>query len=411
MQRVRMSLEYFKDFDWCPEVVTVAEEFSDAVKDELLVQSIPKDIVVHTVKALSKKWTSKIGLGSIALRSLIFYRKEVDRLLKNKKYHLIYFSTTQFPVCILGAYWKKKWNIPYVIDMQDPWHSDYYKDKPKYERPPKYWFSYNLNKMLEPIAMREVGGLISVSGAYIDTLKSRYHVLNSKPSAVITFGAYDRDLTVVVKNSDKLDSFIKRKDDIYNLAYVGRGGKDMHKALTIWFNAFKKGIETFPDIFNKFIINFIGTSYAPKGQGIPSILPLARELGLQDFVKEHTDRIPFYEGLKTLATADALLVPGSDDSSYTASKLYPYIQAKKPLIGIFHPMSSAITILEDCKAGEVLTLDVSEGEAFNVISQFIIKVFNGSYVNDTNWSNFEKYTAKEMTRNQVGLFNEVLGQA
>jgi hypothetical protein len=74
----------------------------------------------------------------------------------------------------LGAYWKKKHGIPYVIDMQDPWHSDYYKNKPKAERPKKYWISYRLNKYFEPIAMKNVDGLISVSKAYIDTLKQRY---------------------------------------------------------------------------------------------------------------------------------------------------------------------------------------------------------------------------------------------
>ena len=92
-------------------------------------------IKIHQVKAFNKKWTSKFGLGSIALRSLWFYRKKVNQLLKKGHFDLIYFSTTQFPVCILGASWKKRFQIPYVIDMQDPWFSDYYENKPKEQRP------------------------------------------------------------------------------------------------------------------------------------------------------------------------------------------------------------------------------------------------------------------------------------
>ena len=151
-----MSLPYFKQFDWEAEIVTVKSVYSDLVKDSLLIKSIPKDIKVHNVKALSKKWTSRFGLGSIALRSLWFYFTYVSKLLSSQHYDLIYFSTTQYPVCILGLYWKKRFKVPYVIDIQDPWHTDYYNNKPKSERPPKYWFSYRLNKLLEPIALKTV---------------------------------------------------------------------------------------------------------------------------------------------------------------------------------------------------------------------------------------------------------------
>src|ERR1700761_6102280 len=156
MHRVRMSLPYFKQFGWEAEVVTVDESYSQITKDELLLQSVPPEITIHKVKALNKKVAARLGLGNIALRSLWFYRQKVNAILKEKKVDLVYFSTTQFPVCVLGAYWKRKFGIPYVIDMQDPWHSDYYKDKPKQQRPPKYWFSYRLNKYLEPKAMRHV---------------------------------------------------------------------------------------------------------------------------------------------------------------------------------------------------------------------------------------------------------------
>src|ERR1700749_231070 len=118
MQRIRMSLPYFRNFGWDAEVVTVDPQYSEMVKDELLLQSIPGDIKIHQVKAFDKKWTSKLGLGSLALRSLRFYKKKVNQLLSADKFNLIYFSTTAIPACILGSYWKKKFNIPYVIDMQ-----------------------------------------------------------------------------------------------------------------------------------------------------------------------------------------------------------------------------------------------------------------------------------------------------
>jgi len=69
MQRVRMSLSYFTENGWDAEVVMVDERYSDMQWDNLLLQSVPSNIKIHKVKALAKKWTSRFGLGSIALRS------------------------------------------------------------------------------------------------------------------------------------------------------------------------------------------------------------------------------------------------------------------------------------------------------------------------------------------------------
>ena len=104
MQRIRMSLPYFKQFNWAADLVVVDDKYSEMIKDELLLQSIPSDVNIYKVDALSKKITSKVGLGSLALRSMWYYLKTVNRLLKATKYDLIYFSTTQFPVTILGSY-------------------------------------------------------------------------------------------------------------------------------------------------------------------------------------------------------------------------------------------------------------------------------------------------------------------
>jgi hypothetical protein len=54
MQRVRMSLPYFASFGWEAEVVMVNEDYTDIVKDDLLLQSIPPGIKIYKVKALKK---------------------------------------------------------------------------------------------------------------------------------------------------------------------------------------------------------------------------------------------------------------------------------------------------------------------------------------------------------------------
>ena len=103
-----------------------------------------------------------------------------------------------------------------------------------------------------------------------------------------------------------------------------------------------------------------------------------------------------------------LLIPGSDDPAYTASKLYPYILTKKPILGLFHPKSSAISILKETNSASVCNLNDTTEIIYKNLSELLQGVNDGSYENKTNWEAFEKYTAKEMTRRQVEVFEEVI---
>ncbi|RYE20800.1 MAG: hypothetical protein EOP42_26895, partial [Sphingobacteriaceae bacterium] len=312
-QRIRMSLPFFKDFGWEAEVVCVNEKYTDLPKDDLLLQSIPADCIVHQVAAFSKKTTSKLGLGSLALRSLWFYYKTVMLLLQAKNYDLVYFSTTEFPVCILGRYWKKRFGVPYVIDMQDAWHSDYYQHKPKHERPKKYWFSYRLHRFLEPLAMQKCDGIISVSQAYIDVLHQRYPQLKSKPNAVIPFGAFEKDFEIARKNDAACLPAIQPKTDKVQIVYVGRGGADMQRAAELIFEVLKEALQEDTETFGRLHFNFIGTSYASENQARKTIVPVAAKSGLENLVTEITGRLAYYNTINTLLAADALLIIGSDD--------------------------------------------------------------------------------------------------
>jgi hypothetical protein len=406
MQRVRMSLPYFKQFGWYAEIVTVDPVYSEIVRDDLLLQSIPAGTKIHQVGAFNKSWTSKFGLGSLALRSLWFYRKKVNQILKKENFDLIYFSTTEFPVCILGGYWKRRFGVPYVIDMQDPWHSDYYEDKPRHERPRKYWFSYRLNKYLEPLAMKRADGLISVSEDYIDDLKTRYPVIKNIPAATITFGAFASDLAIADANRSQFNPLLDPQ--FTNIVYIGRGGADMQQAISVLFKALRNGLDNEPQIFNKIKVYFIGTSYAPNGQGKPTILPLAEQFGVDNSIVEITERISYYHTLITLQQADALFIPGSDDPKYTASKIYPYLLTPKPLLAIFNSQSSAVSILREYGVKHVYSYDSNkdaDAEIYNFLKQVVDR---GVKVDDYNAAAIKKYSAENMAAEQCRLFEAVL---
>lgn len=407
MQRVRTSLPYFKEFGWDAEVVTVDESYSPLPTDHLLLQTVPDYIKVHKIKALNRKWTSKLGLGSLALRSLWFFYAQVNRLLKQTRFDLVYFSTTQFPVCVLGAYWKKRFGIPYVIDMQDPWHSEYYQDKPKEQRPPKYWFSYRLNKMLEPIALKHADGLIAVSANYIYNLKTWYPEIKAIPADTITFGAFAPDLAIALKHEHSFEPLLSKNH--INIVYVGRGGYDMHKAIRSVLEVFKQLLLQNEDLYGKLKFYFIGTSYAPAGQGKTTILPLAQELGVQQSVVEVTNRISYFHTLATLQQAHALFIAGSDDPDYTASKIYPYLLSKKPLLAVFNEKSSAVGIIkQSAPKASVYTIPANDAATQAGIGALLSAWAQGSFDPVETTPEFEKYSAKQLTLKQGELFAEVL---
>lgn len=404
MHRVRQSLPYFKKYGWAPTVLYVAPEHVEMAKDALLLKALPTDIDYIAVTAYATTYTRKVGLGNLGLRAFWQLYKAGNKLLQDKSFDLVYFSTTVFACMPLGRLWKHKFNIPFVIDMQDPWRNDYYLTVPKEQQPPKFWFAYRLNKTLEKFTIPKVDGLLSVSKGYIDTLKSRYPNIKSIPEKILTFGAAIKDIEFIERT--KIESSIVFNKDQVNFVYVGRGGHDMAKSLSTIFQAFKSGLSK-NENFKTVKFYFIGTSYAADGLGQPTIEPLAEQLGIANYIEEITDRKPYFEVLSLLKAADVIIIPGSEDANYTASKLYPNILVKKPLLCVFHSNSSVVQIVENLNAGEVVIFDHPNAVA-NCLQKIELITKKLPYQPDTNWKEFEPFTAESMTKKQCDFFDHVL---
>jgi len=410
MHRVRQSLPYFREMGWDPTVVATEPEFVEMGQDENLLNTIPDYVPVHRLKALSPLWTRKIGLGNLGLRSLYHLYDWGKKHLKTNKYDLIYFSTTAFPVMTLGRHWKKEYDIPFIIDMQDPWRNDYYLSVPKNQRPPKFKMAYTLDKWMESWTMKKVDGIVSVSDGYPRTLRERYENIPENHCKVIPFGGSQLDFDIIEK-LDLTNPLFDEKDKNINLVYIGRGGHDMAFALKGIFGALKIGLEKDYSLYSRIRMYFVGTSYAVDGHGLKTIEPIAEDIGIKDQVIEITDRLPYFQAINILKQADGLIVPGSNDSQYTASKLYPYLLANKPLVAAFHNESSVVKILQETNAGKVVSFsNTTDPETYKVrfFQEFDIMLRNLPFKPQTNWQAFEPYSAKEMTRKQVELFDKII---
>jgi hypothetical protein len=408
-QRVRMALSHFREFGWEPIVLAVDPGCSENSRDDSLLSTIPADVEIHRVRALPVSVTRRVGLGNLALRSLPYLRTKGGQLLSTRSFDLVFFSTSMFPVMSLGPIWLKKFGVPYVLDFQDPWLSDYYKGSSL--KPPggkiKYAFSNMLGRALEPRVVRGAAHILVVSTAYPDLLRARYSELNGKPFTVLPFAASETDFEFAQASETSHDIFAKN-DGFIHWVYAGAAGAIMEKSIRSFFTALQSTMEQEPQLTKGLKIHFVGTDYAEGSRARKTVEPIAAEFELNGIVDERTDRLPFLTTLRLLRDADALLLFGSDDPSYTASKIFPYIMARKPLLVLVHEKSSVCDIVRKTQAGTLITFNDNDNLA-ETAARIKTQWFSSQPVAAaTDWKEFERYTARSMTASLCSVFDEAI---
>ena len=413
MQRVRMSLPYYRQYGWEPTVLTVRPEDVETVKEPDLLATLPPDARIVACAALPVRWTRRFGVGSLALRSMRALDRVGSELLRGDRFDLVFFSNTQFLTFTLGARWRRRFGVPYVIDVQDPWRTDYYERKGS-RRPPggwKYQFARVQARLLEPRAYRRAAGVMSVSEQYLADIRGRYPDFDS-PTDVIPFGASQRDLACA-RNVSAPVNFSRAGGEIHFL-YTGASGPVMPHALTILFDALRGYRARAADNARRLRFHFCGTSYVAPGQGRMTVMPLAEQCRVADLVDEIPHRLGHLESMRLQGQADVLLLPGSSDLAYSPSKIYPYFLSGKPMLGMVFRESVMERVLEELNCAHLVRFRENEpkDEAHVALQRFFDLALDGfppgtlPMRNDALFN--ERYLAESLTKRQCALFERAL---
>lgn len=409
MHRVRQVLPYLREAGWEPTVLAVEPNEVEAPQDPLLLRTIPDDVEVVRVGAVPIRWTRRLGVGSLEARSILSLAQAGDALLRERAFDLVFFSTAAAGVSVLGPRWLRRHGTPYMIDLHDPWYSRYY-DRHADMTPPggrfKYTVSNEISRRLEPYVLRRAAHVVSVSPAYPRELAERYPWFAEDRATVLPFGAPEADFAALRRQP--VPNVIFAPDDgLVHWVYTGATGHMMALSLSALFRALAAARAADPATYDRVRLHFVGTSYAPGDRGEKTVEPIAAEHGVADLVQEQPRRIPYFEALQCLLDAHALLVPGSDDPGYTASKVYPYVLARKPLLAIFHEASTVIDVLRQSESGVVVPFgdDASPEAVAEEVRRAWFKAQAWADPPEADWGAFEPFTAREMTRRLAAAFD------
>ncbi len=412
---MRLALPHLNEHGWTAEILAVRAEDVEGVADPDLAAALPAGIVVHRVPAWSPRRTRAMGWGSLARRAYGNLKRKGDALLATGRFDLVFFSTTQFGVLPLGPYWKRRHGVPYVLDFQDEWVSSYYDEHPGIVPPGgrfKYGVARALARLQEPGVVREAAEIISVSPAYNLRLRTRHPRLEGGRMHGLPFGGAPEDFDRLARHP-VAQTIFDPADGRRHAVCVGRGGDDMRRAAHAFFLALRRALDGGAIAPDEWRVHFIGTSYAPAARAKPSFLPLAEEHGLESMVTEHPGRIPYFTALQCLRDADALFVPGSDEAGYIASKIFPCLLARRPLLAVFHEGSGAVSILRETRAGTVVTFasETSPEEIAERIFRewWLPRAFEK--IPETDPAAFGPHSAAEMTRRLAGIFSSAANKA
>ncbi len=386
VHRARLISNFLPDFDWHPVILTVKHTYYEEKSDFDIVKTVAStsEIIYTDAQPVRKPRI----IGDIGLRAFKYLKKEALKIIKEKKIDFIWIPIPSFYVAVLGRILHDKTGIPYGIDYIDPWVRDISNRKNI-----RSVLSNMLARILEPYAVKKAALISGVSKAYYQSVIKR-NFKNRKPVDVaMPYGFDPNDHKIVLENINyPWDTCKNCKPLVYAGAFLPLSGYFTE----LLFKSIKK-LRDKGNIDPQIKLFFIGTgNYTHK-----SITRYAQETGIEDLVVEIRNRFPFLHILNFLSQAHGVLVIGSTEKHYTASKIFQSVLSKRPVFSVFHAESSAVQILKECNADQYTVKYLPEQDE-KVFFEQIEQIFHNFIKQKNNWqpdlSKLNKYSAKESAR-------------
>ena len=343
--RVRLLAPHLPAAGWSPTVLTVQPSAYEGRLDPDLAALVPPAVRIERADAWPAAITRRAGLGDLGVRAFTGLHRACRSLLARERFDALFITIYPTYPALLGPLLKRRFSLPFVLDYQDPWVGAWghtvgggANGRPDW----KSRASRQIGVWLEPRALDAADALVAVSQGTLDAIVERIPSAARVPHDVIPLGFDAADFTHVDGRRAAVAGFDSR-DGLVHLCYVGTLLPTGVGTLRVLLRGLERARREDPNA-SRLRLHFVGTSNQ-SASATYRVRPVADECGVADVVSETPGRVDYLDALAVLTQASGILLLGSSEPHYTASKLYPALLAKRPLLALFHEASSVVSIL------------------------------------------------------------------
>jgi Glycosyl transferase 4-like domain len=398
--------KYLGNYGWRPTVIRADERHYTERLDPALAGLVPDYVTQLRTSAFPANLARMFNVGDIGLRAYFPMQGTIKAAIQKERPDVIFITGSPYYPLLLSGWIKKTYGIPVILDFQDPWVSAEGALRPKLS---KGGLSHRLATMLEPMAVRHASFITSVSDRQNDEMATRYPWLDRTRMAAVPIGGDPEDFDALRRNPPSNPQF-KLEPGRIHLSYVGTFLPKAGPLVRTLFDALADLRREHPALAERLQLNFVGTSNQPAGGGAHLVSPIAEAADVGDLVREHPPRVPFLEALSILASSNGLLIIGSDEPHYTASKIYPGLMSGTPFLSLFHSASSAHHILSEAGGGLAYGFETLDGLAAlrPALAQGLAQLVEApASLGSANPQAYEAFTASNVAGRYAEIFEQV----
>jgi glycosyltransferase involved in cell wall biosynthesis len=277
-------------------------------------------------------------------------KRRADSIFEITKPDVVVSTYPPVETLDLGLHLSKKYNVPLVADFRDGLLFE-----PVEEEMLRSTRTRARYKEIEQDIARHSAGILTVSDPITDYFRSQY-----KHSAVLTLpNGFDPDEQWVEPGSDELDR------SRFNLVYTGRLSlSEKGRQASVFTEAVTRVVNDSPAVADKLRIHLVG-EFSAEEKAEWSELIDAGVVRLHGLVNR-----PRALGFQRAATM-LLLVASSGKTSVATGKLFEYLNAGRPILGVTRNTAAERIILET-RAGVVV--DPADGEAiYGMLGRLVLE--------------------------------------
>ena len=414
VQRSLKFSKYLLDFGWQPTIVTVRPEHASypdldpALSGEIptsvqvertsawdpyalyaaMLQQEKQDIVsvgflgeadMNTRQRLARWVRANVFLPDARVGWVPFAAARGNALLQREQFDAILTTGPPHSTHLAGLILRIIHKIPWIADLRDPWTEvSYYADLPISD------VSRRIDAWLERRVLETASSVVAVS----ESMGRQLLASTRTPIEIIQNGFDPQDFPEARPEPSK-DRFVIR--------HVGNLTESQNPRVLWQALDELRASETMPELQLSFV-----------GNVEPAVLASVREFGLDDFI-EVQPYLPHDAAILRMRKSTLLLlcinrVVGA--KAIVTGKLYEYIAAGRPVLGVGPADGDAARIIGESSAGQMFDFDdVAAVKAY--LRAYYKRWKQGSTIEGVPWNRAMRYSRKENTKRLAAALDAV----